>query len=273
MFNSIIVPVISLGSVALALGLIIVFISKKFYVKEDPLVGTVHELLPGVNCGACGYPGCEAFAKELVKTRDSSMSCPPGGAALSEQLGYALGMKMAEVKPVASVLTCQGSFDHATPTADYKGINDCWAAKQCFSGTKLCPYSCFGLGSCVAVCKYGAMSLENGLVVIDEEKCTGCGICITECPQGMLVMQDKTKSRYTVACKSVDKGAATRKYCKVGCIACNKCVKVCEDDAVKVENFIAIIDQNKCTACNKCLEACPTHSITVVGGKPAVVSK
>ena len=273
MFNSILIPVISLGAVALTLGVIIVFISKKFHVKEDPLVGTVYELLPHVNCGACGFPGCEAFAKELVKTRDTSLTCPPGGAELSKQLGYALGMQMAEVKPVASVVLCQGSYDHAKKAGDYEGIQDCWAAKQCVSGTKICPLACFGLGSCVAVCKYGAMRLENGLVVIDEDKCTGCGICITECPQSVLVMQDKTKPRYTVACRSTDKGAATRKYCSVGCIACQKCVKVCESGAIRIENFCAIIDPEKCTACNKCLEACPTNSIIVVGQKKEAAVK
>jgi len=273
MLNAILIPVLSLSAVAFCLSLIIVFISKKFVVHEEPLVGTVYELLPHANCGACGFPGCEAFAKALVKTRDSSLSCPPGGTQLAEQLGYALGMKMAEVKPVVSVVACQGTYENAKATAEYEGINNCWAAKQCISGTKVCPFACFGLGSCVAVCKYGAMRLENGIVVVDENKCTGCGLCIEECPQKVLVMQNKTKSRYTVACRSTDKGAATRKYCKVGCIACNKCVNVCEYDAVKVENFVAKIDPEKCTACNKCLEACPTNTIIISGGKPVVASK
>lgn len=256
--------VASLGSVALTLGLIIFYVSKKFYVEEDPMVVIVNDILPGVNCGACGYPSCGQFAEVLVETKDSSMSCPVGGADLASQLGTTLGITMAEPKPITAVVLCQGDNDTAKQTAEYLGIQDCWAATQTYVGPKQCHYSCIGLGSCIAFCDFDAMRLENGLIVIDKDRCTGCAACISACPTSVLVMQEKKAERYFIACNSHDKGAATKKACDAGCIACQKCVKVCEDDAIVIENFLARIIQEKCTACGKCIEVCPTKVNCIV---------
>ncbi|MBF0585355.1 Fe-S cluster domain-containing protein [Prosthecochloris sp. N3] len=259
MISEAFIPAVSsLGAVALALGVIIHFVSKKFHVEEDPMVTIINDILPGVNCGACGYPSCNQFAEVLVETKDSSMSCPVGGSDLAAKLGDTLGIEMAEPKPQIAVLMCQGDNDIARETAEYMGIQDCWAATQAFVGPKQCRYSCVGLGSCIAYCDFDAMRLENGLVVIDKDKCTGCEACIAACPTGVLVMQEKKAERYFIACNSHDKGAATKKACDAGCIACQKCVKVCEDDAIVIDNFLAKIDQEKCTACGKCIEVCPT---------------
>ena len=249
--------VTSLGAVALALGVIIHYVSKKFHVEEDPTVMLVNEILPGVNCGACGYPSCGQFAEVLVETRDSGMSCPVGGSDLAAKLGKTLGITMAEPKPQVAVVLCQGNNDNARQTAEYLGIQDCWAATQAFAGPKQCRYSCLGLGSCIAFCDFDAMRLENGLIVIDKDLCTGCEACISACPTGVLVMQEKKAERYVIACNSHDKGGITKKACDAGCIACQKCVRVCEDDAIVIDNFLAQIVQEKCTACGKCIEVCP----------------
>jgi len=259
MFSTILIPVVSLGSVAFALGVIILFISKKFYVEEDPLVTVVNNLLPGVNCGACGYAGCVQFAEELVRTKDTSMVCPPGGQELAEQLGTALNIKMAEVQPVVCVSLCQGGSGVAKPTAEYVGIHDCWAAIQAYVGPKQCKYSCLGLGSCIAYCDFGAMSIENGLIKIDEDRCTGCAACIPACPTGVLSMQPKRENRFFIACNSHDKANIAKKMCDAACIACQKCVKVCEEDAIIIEDNLAKIIQEKCTECGKCVEVCPVN--------------
>ncbi|TNJ36884.1 Fe-S cluster domain-containing protein [Prosthecochloris vibrioformis] len=250
--------VTSLGAVALTLGVIIHFVSQKFHVEEDPMVTIINGILPGVNCGACGYPSCNQFAEVLVETKDSSMSCPVGGADLATKLGDTLGIAMAEPKPQIAVLLCQGSNGVARQTAEYLGIQDCWAATQAYVGPKVCKYSCVGLGSCIAYCDFGAMKLENGLVVIDKDLCTGCEACISACPTGVLTMQPKKTERYFIACNSHDKGAAAKKACDAACIACQKCVKVCPEEAIKIDNFLAVIDQEKCNACGKCIEVCPT---------------
>ena len=261
--TSIIIPVISLSLVALILAIIILIVSKTFHVDEDPLVGTVTELLPGVNCGACGYPGCGNLAEVLVKSRDPSKVCPVGGKALAEQIGQTLGIKMAEAKSVTCTVICQGCYKNAKPTAEYKGIQDCWAATQIYNGPKLCPFACVGLGSCISSCKYNALKLVDGLIVVNHDRCTGCGACVQTCPKKVLIMHEKKEKRYVVACRSIDKGAVTRKYCSVGCIGCMKCQKACEAEAIAVENFCSIIDQSKCTSCGACISECPVNSIVL----------
>jgi len=263
MIISILIAVLSLTVVAFFLALCIFFISKKFHVEEDPLIGVITKLLPGVNCGACGYPGCANLAEALVNTRDPSKVCPVGGSDLAQQIGQALGIKMIETKPVVCTVLCQGTSDRAKPTADYRGIQDCRAATLIYNGPKQCPYACVGLGTCISACKYGALKITNGLIDVIEERCVGCGACVQVCPKNVLVMHEKKENRYLVACRSKDKGAVTKKYCSIGCIGCMKCKKVCEFDAITVENFCAEIDQEKCTSCGKCIEVCPTKCIVL----------
>ena len=253
MFLSMLIQVFALSFLAFILGLCIFIVSKKFHVDEDPMVDTISKLLPGVNCGACGYPGCTNFAIALVETRDPSKVCPVGGADVAAQIGQALGIKMVEVKPIICSVICEGTYANAKPTAEYKGIQDCWAATQIYNGPKQCPYACVGLGSCIAACKYNALKIVDGLITVNKERCVGCGACITECPKKVLVMHEKKEKRYQVSCRSTDKGGITRAYCSVGCIGCMKCQKVCEYDAIKIENFCATIDQSKCTSCGKCI--------------------
>jgi H+/Na+-translocating ferredoxin:NAD+ oxidoreductase subunit B len=257
------IPVISVTFLALFLGLVILLISKKFKVREDPLVGAVNNLLPGVNCGACGYPGCENLAKALVETRDPAKVCPVGGAELADQIGQALGMKMSAPKPVVCTVLCQGSFEHAKVSAEYRGIQNCWAATRAYIGPKECPFACVGLGSCVAACKYGALEIKDRLVNVIEDRCVGCGACVRTCPKNVLVLQERKKRKFHVACRSTDPGGATWKYCSRGCIGCGKCVQACKFDAVKVENACAIIDQTKCVGCGACEKVCPSKCIVM----------
>ncbi|HOO89242.1 MAG TPA: RnfABCDGE type electron transport complex subunit B [Syntrophales bacterium] len=263
MLNSIFIPVITLTVTALVLGISIVLVSKKFHVDEDPLVEAVVKLLPGANCGACGQAGCSQFAVTLVATRDPNLACPALSADGTEQIGAILGMELSGMKPVICTVKCQGTTAVAKQTAEYHGIMDCWAAKQAFHGTKVCPYACLGLGSCLSACTYDAMRIVDGIVEIIEENCVGCGLCIKECPVNVLELQEKKPNRYLVACRSTDKGAATKKYCEVGCIGCKKCEKACPAEAITVDNFCAVIDQSICTSCGACIEACPTHAIVL----------
>lgn len=274
MVNEAFIPAVtSLGSLALLLGIIIYVVSKKFHVAEDPMVTIINGILPGVNCGACGYPSCNQFAEELVRTKDTSMTCPVGGSELAAKLGDSLGIEMAEPKPVVCAVLCQGSDNVAKPSAEYVGIQDCWAATQAFAGPKLCRHSCIGLGSCIAWCDFNAMRIENGLIVIDSELCTGCGACIPACPTGVLVMQDKKADRIFIACNSHDRGADTKRACDAGCIACQKCVKECPEEAIVIENFVARIIQEKCTSCGKCIEVCPTKVNCIVRMNDTVNTK
>jgi ferredoxin len=189
--------------------------------------------------------------------------CPANSAEANEQIGKALGIDLSGGKPVVCAVKCQGNSAVSKMTATYHGIEDCWAAMQTLHGTKVCPFSCIGLGSCVSACKYGALEIVDGMVAVDSDLCVGCGLCIKTCPVQVLELQDKWSWRYYVACNSKDKGAVTRKYCEVGCIGCKQCEKVCPADAVKVENFCAVIDQDTCVACGLCIEECPTKAIVL----------
>ena len=258
--NTVVLSVIFLGCVSLFLGICIVLTSKLFKTYENPLIQTVTKLLPGANCGGCGRAGCSAFAKELVETRSTSMSCPVGGQSLREQLGSILGIKLqAATSSVARVL-CQGNFNKSKISGEYEGIKDCVAVKQAMHGSKLCPYSCIGYGTCKNTCKYGAISIVNGVAIVDDTKCVGCGECIRNCPMGCLALLPKDQKVF-VACRSQDKGGVTRKLCETGCIGCGKCTRVCENGAITVTNFVSKIDYSKCTGCGKCYEVCPSHCI------------
>lgn len=261
--------IISLSAVAFLLGVAIFIISRKFYVKTDPKVDLVYKLLPHVNCGACGYPSCQKLAETLVATRDPSKICPVGGDELSDRIGQVLGIKMAKSKPVICAVRCGGTKTKAKLTAEYKGITDCWAVTTAYTGPKKCPYSCIGFGSCISACNYDALKIEDGLIKVIEDRCTGCGACITKCPRNILVMQEKKEKTYFVACQSKDKGAITRSYCSVGCIACTLCVKACKFDAIKITGNLAVIDQEKCTSCGECIKVCPVKCIVLRKHKQA----
>lgn len=260
----ILIPLLSLSGVTFVLGLAILWASKKFHVTRDPMIDTVSSMLPGVNCGACGYPGCSQFAENLVKTRDTSKVCPVGGAELSYELGRILGIKLDEAKPVVCVALCNGSEKTTKFLAEYKGIRDCWAAMQILPSVKQCVYGCVGLGSCVASCKYGALKVKDGVIVVNPDKCIGCGLCVPKCPQVVLKIVEKKRRVFITACQSHDKGPATRKYCSNGCIACGLCVKACKFGAIKIENNCAVIDQEKCKSCGLCVKPCPVKCIHLI---------
>ena len=65
-------------AISAALGLLLAVASKYLAVKEDPRVGEVLNMLPGANCGGCGFPGCSGMAVSLVNGRNKNLSaCRP----------------------------------------------------------------------------------------------------------------------------------------------------------------------------------------------------
>ena len=256
----ILIPGLILGGFALISSTGLYIASKKFYVYEDPRIGEVTDMLPGANCGGCGFAGCAAYAEYAVTENSLSKPCPVADDETMSQIGALLGLATeAGEKKVASLM-CKGTVQNSKSVMDYKGIEDCWAAMLVADTSKACAFSCLGLSTCVRACSFDAMRIEDGIVVIDDEKCTGCGMCISTCPKNILHMRPKAKTT-TVTCFNTDRGADARKACAVACIGCMKCEKVCEDDAIHVTNFLAKIDYAKCTMCGKCVEACPTNSI------------
>lgn len=270
--NFILIAVIVLGGIALVSAVVLYVCSKKFAVHEDPRLAQVAEILPGANCGGCGYPGCSGMAAALVKGADAGslegLYCPVGGAGVMGQVADLLGMTVANTEPKVAVVRCNGTCEMRPRIAEYNGLRTCTAMNSCSAGETACGYGCLGCGDCVKACAFGAITMnpETGLPEVDEEKCAGCGACAKACPRHVIELRKKGLKgrRVYVRCVNKDKGAAAMKACKAACIGCGKCEKECKFDAITIENNLSYIDPDKCRMCRKCVEACPTHAIVAV---------
>ncbi len=270
--NFILIAVIVLGCIALVSAVILYVCSKKFAVHEDPRLGQVTALLPGANCGGCGYPGCSGMASALVKGADAGslegLLCPVGGQAVMEQVADLLGMAIANTEPMVAVVRCNGTCELRPRIAQYDGLHTCTAMNACGAGETGCGFGCLGCGDCVKACNFGAITInpETGLPEVDEGKCTSCGACVKACPRHIIELRKKGPKgrRVYVRCVNKDKGAVALKACKAACIGCGKCAKECKFDAITIENNVSYIDFNKCRMCRKCVEVCPTHAIVAV---------
>lgn len=251
-----------LGGLGLVLGAGLAFASVKLAVEHDPRVDAICEVLPAANCGACGYAGCSAYAEAVVAGTVSANECVPGGPTCAAAVAEIMGVEVEEKSAVLAKIRCRGSAAKATDRFRYSGVMDCRAAKLVQGGPKTCRYGCLGLGTCVAVCPFGAIrhTTSGSIPEIDPDTCTGCGRCVEECPTHVIDLVPPEKTVH-ILCRSEDKGKAVRQVCSVGCIGCKACEKVCPFDAVQVTDNIAIIDYEKCTECGLCTEKCPTGCI------------
>ena len=270
--NFILIAVIVLGGIALVSSVVLYVCSKKFAVHEDPRIAQVAALLPGANCGGCGYPGCSGMASALVKGADAGsldgLYCPVGGAGVMGQVADLLGMAVANAEPKVAVVRCNGTCELRPRIAEYNGLRTCSAMNSCGAGETGCGYGCLGCGDCVKACAFGAITMnpETGLPEVDEDKCTGCGACAKACPRHVIELRKKGLKgrRVYVRCVNKDKGAVAMKACKAACIGCGKCEKECKFDAITITGNVAYVDPDKCRLCRKCVEACPTHAIISV---------
>ncbi len=270
--------VISLGLVAAFASMILFFIAKKFRVEEDPRIDKVADILPGANCGGCGYPGCRGFAETLVKAADAGsiegFNCPPAGSEAMAQIGKVLGLEVAKSEPTTAVVKCGGTNELTPRKTEYDGPSKCSISHALFVGEKGCSYGCLGLGDCVLSCSFDAIYIDNEtmLPVVIDEKCVSCGVCVKVCPRKIIELRPvgRKNRRVWINCNSNDKGAAAMKVCKAACIGCGKCVKECPEkiQAIVLDNFLAYIDPKKCIACGKCIPVCPTKAIKATFDPP-----
>jgi len=251
--------------VGLAFGLVLAFANKKFSVEVNPLIHIVEDILPKGQCGACGYAGCMAYAEAVVINPDVAPNlCVPGKAAIAKIVAELTGKTAVEMEPKVAFVKCAGSVSKAIKAYVYKGVQDCVAATLLQGGPKGCQHGCIGFGTCVKKCPFDAMTMsEEGLPIIDNEKCTGCGVCETVCPKKVIELVP-IGIHVALNCNSKDKGVITRKLCTVGCIGCGLCVKTCPHSAIKLENNLAVVDPEVCVSMcteNACLYKCPTGAI------------
>lgn len=257
-------------------AIVLYFVAQKFKVYEDPRIDSVEGMLPGANCGGCGFPGCRGLADALVKNDDiSALYCPVGGGDTMKTVADFLGKAAPEKEPQVAVLRCNGSCENRPKTNVYDGAASCAVIASLYAGETACSYGCLGKGDCCVVCNFDAIAInpETGLPEVDEQKCTACGACVKACPKMIIELRKKgiKSRRIFVACANKDKGAISRKACNVSCIACTKCQKVCAFDAITIENNLAYIDAAKCKLCRKCGSECPTGAILEVNFPPKVV--
>lgn len=269
--TNIIYPVLILAGLGLLFGVLLSIASMAFAVKIDPKIGAVLDALPGANCGACGYPGCEGLAEAIAKGKAPVNSCPIGGQKVADNVAEIMGLNAANVERNVATVLCQGDKDKAKDKYNYEGLNDCRVEIGLADGSKACPYGCLGCGTCYDVCDFDAIRMIDGIAVIDKDKCTACMKCIDICPKSIIKLVPYEQD-VVVKCMSEDVGRDVRGYCDIGCIACRICVKNCPEDAFIFEDNLARIDYSKCTNCGICVEKCPTKCIVMTDEGVAVKS-
>ena len=243
--------------IAIIAGVLLSLISHFFAVEEDPKVKKIRSCLPGINCGACGYKGCDDYAMALGKGSAKPNLCVPGAKHTADAIGELLGVEVDAPKDVVAFVHCNGNCEATTKKANYIGIKTCQAASMLYGGPEACRYGCMGLGDCAAACPSNAICMKDGIAHVDTSLCLGCGLCQNVCPKKLISMVPQ-EAASVVMCNNRDKGADARKACSNACIGCKKCEKKCPSGAITVTDNLAKIDYTKCTGCGICADECPT---------------
>jgi len=259
MYIDVLIALAVVAVIGLAAGILLALASRFFGVEEDPRVKQIRECLPGANCGACGYTGCDEYAKALANGGAPNL-CIPGGADTAKQLGELLGVEVSAKAAVVAFVRCNGNCEVTGKRANYEGVSSCRGAAITAGGPNSCIHGCLGHGDCAEVCPVGAICVKDGIAHIDSNVCVGCGICVSKCPKKVIELVPRDACA-VVMCFNSDRGAVARQVCKNSCASCKECEKICPTGAIKIENHLANIDYDKCEGCDLCVRACPSKCI------------
>ena len=263
MLNDILIALAVVGAVGLIAGIFLTVFVRLFGIEEDQKVKQLRACLPGINCGACGFKGCDEYAALLAEGKAKPNLCVPGAENTAKELGELLGVEVEAPKDVVAFVHCNGNCAATEKKASYDGIASCRAAAMLYGGPDACRFGCIGLGDCAAACPSQAICVKDGIAHVDTSRCLGCGLCTDICPHQIISLVPQ-ETAAVVMCSNKDKGADARKACKNACIGCKKCEKVCAVGAVSVNNQLAVIDYERCVGCGACAKECPTGALKKV---------
>ena len=257
--DPIITSTICVSGIGLASAAALAVAEKYLSVKEDPRIAQVASLLPGANCGGCGYAGCSDYARAVVLQGVEANLCAPGGQACAQGIAAYLGVAAGALEKSVAIVLCCGDDSEAVRRALYNGITDCAAAQAVAGGDKGCSYGCLGYGTCARVCPVGAIAIQNGLAVVDKSLCIGCGKCLKVCPRKLIKLVP-AQAEIHVLCSSKDKGPVVKKVCGTGCIGCRLCTKF-SGESIVMDGFLAVVDYAKPFTNEEAVNKCPVHCI------------
>jgi RnfABCDGE-type electron transport complex B subunit len=252
--------VATIGGLIIVLASLLVIANRLLHVAEDPRIGAVERMLPHTNCGACGYPGCRAFAEGLVTGEvlpaKCTVSTPAEQARIASYLGVDVG---AEERQVAR-LACAGGNNVARSRAHYEGLESCAAAALVAGGGKACFWGCLGLADCELACDFDAIEMDpHHLPVVVEDRCTACGDCVEACPKDLFSLH-AVSHRLWVACSSLAEGDDILADCEVACTGCARCAMDAPDQ-IAMKNSLPVIDYCKAPLTAEPTQRCPTGAI------------
>lgn len=267
MSNDLLLAMVVLGGTGLLCAAILAVAARVFHVFEDPRITHVTALLPGVNCGGCGYAGCSDYARNIVESGADVALCKPGGADTVTKIAEFLGVAATAQERKVAIVLCQGGDGAAVRNAAYNGLADCVAADLAGGAGKGCRYGCLGLGSCSRVCPSGAIEIRTDrLAVVHPELCISCGKCAATCPRKLIRLVPESRSIH-ILCSSRDRGPITKKLCSVGCIACTLCFKECKGSGITMEGTLAVVDYTTALDNEAVIAKCPQHTIVHRNGR------
>lgn len=260
--GDLLVPVIVLAVMGFIFAVALGIISNKFHVEKSVKEAAVRDALPGANCGACGFPGCDGLAEAIAKGEAPVDACAIGGASTTEAVAEAMGVEASgsDDRKVA-VVKCNGTDEAAKDQYKYQGLTDCRSQIALFGGKKACDYGCIGCGTCEKACPFDAIHIVNGVAKVDRAKCVACGKCVDVCPKNIIELVPFSQKQ-VVLCSSHDKGKDARTKCDNSCIGCTICART-YPEAFEMDDFLskAVVGDDfdpelLKTACEKCPNKC-----------------